>query len=109
MNDREATVRAYYTAMDGERTEDALSVFDPAVRYVRHDHATFDGRDALEAFYRTERVPGGEHLVATVVEAGDLVLVDGRYRTPAGAILRFCDAFQFRGDHVVARITYPIG
>ena len=105
MADAEATVRAYYAALD-EGDGDALeSLLAPAFVQHRPDR-TFEGREAFVSFMRDDRpMTDTTHELLTVFVAGDEVAARGRLLDADGATLfRFVDVHELGDDGRIERL-----
>jgi ketosteroid isomerase-like protein len=101
-------VRRYYECVDAGQVDQLLDLFRPNAVYNRPGYPPMEGRAAMEAFYRGERViSAGAHTLdrLTVDETGAAVhgqftgvLKDGREVS-----LRFADFFVVGEDGLFAR------
>jgi steroid delta-isomerase len=96
----------YYHRVDAGDVPGLLALFAPDAVYRRPGYPPLVGRDALERFYREQRViRAGCHSLAATVVQGDSVAVHGVFE---GALLdgravklRFADFFEFTGAGVI--------
>ncbi len=94
----ESTVRSYYTFVDAGDFTSLVNLFAPDAVYRRPGYAPLIGHDALNAFYRGERViEEGRHEITELVASGAKVAVNGRFagrlNTGKTVELRFADFF----------------
>lgn len=76
----ETLVRRYYEAVDGGDVPAVLECFADDAVYRRPGYAPLRGREALERFYREERViADGEHTLDAVVVQGRGAAVRGTF------------------------------
>jgi ketosteroid isomerase-like protein len=105
-------VRAYYRCVDADDVDGLLELFAPDAVYRRPGYESMRGRDALEAFYRNERViEKGRHTVVTVTQELPRIAVAGRFsgrlRDGREVSLEFADFFTLDGDgRFSSRETY---
>jgi len=96
-------VRSYYQRVDAGDVDGVLDLFDPEAVYRRPGYEPMRGRDALDAFYRSERViEHGTHTVVTVTEQLPRVAVSGEFtgtlRSGKQVSLEFADFFTVGTD-----------
>lgn len=99
----EATVRAYYDAVDTGTVKDVVACFAADAVYRRPGYAPLHGSAALMRFYSDERViESGRHTVTTVVVAGNEAAVHGRFagrlRDASEVEIGFADFFVVGPD-----------
>ncbi len=111
MEDREATARAYYDALDEHDYESLADLLAPAFVHDRPDQ-TIEGRDRFVQFMREERpMTETSHPVDAVYrtaesDTGD-VAVRGRLLDAQGdRLVGFVDVFSFSAAGVEAIRTY---
>ncbi|WP_121820361.1 nuclear transport factor 2 family protein [Halostella salina] len=105
MADAEATVRAYYAALDEGAYGDLESLLAPDFVQHRPDR-TFEGREAFVAFMRDDRpMTDTTHELLTVFVAGDAVAVRGRLLDADGEpLFPFVDVHELDGDGRIERL-----
>jgi len=107
MSDPEATVCAYYAALDESAYDDFDDLLVPGFVQRRPD-LTFEGREAFVAFVRDDRpVTDTAHALDTVfvAEGEDEVAVRGRLLDADGeALFSFVDVHQLAGDGRIERL-----
>lgn len=110
MSDPEATVRAYYAALDEGAYDEFDELLVPGFVQRRPDR-TFEGREAFVAFMRDERpITDTTHALDTVFDAGggDAVAVRGRLLDADGEeLFPFVDVHQLAENGRIERLeTY---
>ena len=105
MSDAEATVRAFYAALDDGAYGDLESLLAPDFVQHRPDR-TFEGREAFVSFMRDDRpMTDTTHELQTVFVAGDEAAVRGRLLDADGATLfPFVDVHELDDDGRIARL-----
>lgn len=108
----QASVRAYYEAVDADDVETLIGLFAPDATYERPGYDPFVGHDALRAFYTGDRViASGRHTLDAVVveESGVQVACHGRFegtlKDGSSASLRFADFYVLDAEGRFARRT----
>jgi ketosteroid isomerase-like protein len=107
-----ATVRKYYELVDSGDTNGLIELFAPDTRYYRPGYPPLVGHEAVERFYREERlIKEGTHALAMVVETGRDVAVHGEFtgvlRNGRQVSVRFADFFSLGSDdRFVRRDTF---
>jgi ketosteroid isomerase-like protein len=102
----------YYQRVDAGDVPGLLALFTEDAVYRRPGYPPLIGRDALERFYREQRIiRAGCHSLAATVAQGDSVAVhgvfEGALRDGRQVTLRFADFFEFTGAGVIrARDTF---
>lgn len=107
MSDPEATVRAYYAALDEGAYDEFDELLVPGFVQRRSDRS-FEGRESFVAFVRDDRpVTGTTHALDTVFVAngGDEVAVRGRLLDADGEdLFPFIDVHRIAGDGRIERL-----
>lgn len=98
----EDLVRSYYERVDVDDVDGILELFAPDAVYRRPGYEPMRGREAMEAFYRDERViDHGRHTVVTVTEQMPRVVVSGTFtgtlKNGSRITLEFADFFTLGG------------
>ncbi|WP_149828653.1 nuclear transport factor 2 family protein [Streptomyces tailanensis] len=98
--DREQRIRHYYELVDAGEVPELVELFDPEAVYRRPGYDPLVGRDALERFYREQRViKEGRHALSTALVREDGAAVHGTFEGTLhdGRVvaLRFADFFTF--------------
>lgn len=96
----------YYHRVDAGDVPGLLALFAEDAVYRRPGYPPLVGRDALERFYREQRIiRAGSHSLSVTVAQGDSVAVHGVFE---GALLdgrevslRFADFFEFTATGVI--------
>ncbi|MFB6189582.1 MAG: nuclear transport factor 2 family protein [Halapricum sp.] len=107
MDEREATARAYYRALDDHDYETLRSVVTDSFVHERPD-MTIEGRDAFVQFMREER-PQTEtsHPIDAIYETTGALAVEGRLLSAEGnRITAFVDIMSFEGERIDRITTY---
>ena len=103
------TVECYYDKVDNHDYEGLLTYFADDIIY-RRCQRIITGKAALRHFYLKVRNLGGTHSIETLVEKGNLVIVEGRFEGTKGRIpfeVQFADFFRFNKDQLIQeRHTY---
>lgn len=108
----ERQVRAYYAAVDADEVDTLLDLFTDDCVYRRPGYEPIRGRDAMERFYRGERViESGSHTLSELMVDGAHAAVHGRFegvlRDGTHKQVGFADFYRFTGDGRAAeRTTY---
>lgn len=104
-------IRDYYRRIDRQDLDWVVELFASDAVYERAD-ARYAGRDAIEHFFREERLIRGVHTIATLTqdETGR-IFARGRFEGHGAAkdarSVRFADVWEFRSDDKVCfRQTY---
>ncbi len=103
-------IRAYYSDIDGRDYDQVMALFADNARYRRAD-SCYDGKPALDDFFRHQRKIHGTHTLETLIEDGALIVAIGRFegvgdKGDARAV-NFTDVWTFGSDDkVVLRRTY---
>ncbi len=108
---RADVVRRYYKLVDARALDDMLALFADDVVYRRPGYDPLRGIAELRTFYAQDRViADGAHTLASLVEDGDRVAVEGKFRGTLRdgrkACVRFADFFVVRGGRITRRDTY---
>jgi ketosteroid isomerase-like protein len=107
----ERLVTELFAVIDGRRWDDLVTVFAEDGVYLRPGYPALTGLEAIERFYRHERIiAAGEHRVEHVV--GDLGVAAcwGRFTgfSKSGEPLEedFADTYRVRDGRIVHRRTF---
>ena len=107
MSDPEATVRAYYAALDEGAYDEFDELLIPEFVQRRPDRA-FEGREAFVAFVRDERpMTDTTHALDTVfvADGGSEAAVRGRLLNADGEdLFPFVDVHELTGDGRIERL-----
>ena len=118
------TASRFYEGFDGSDIDAMLSVFSPELETTDPGMGTVHGiapfREYLETLKRA--MPDAQAVIETIFEAGDAVIVEGRFvgtftgplASPEGDVapngakvdLRFADVSRIRGGRIVSYHTY---
>jgi ketosteroid isomerase-like protein len=105
MSAPEATVRAFYAALDAGDYDALESLLAPAFVQSRPDRS-FEGRAAFVSFMRDDRpMTDTTHELRTVFAEGDAVAVRGRLLDAAGEpLFSFVDVHELGNDGRIERL-----
>lgn len=86
-------------------------ILAPDCRYDRPGYPTLEGLNAIEAFYRHDRViETGRHRITRFVETRDAAVAlgsfTGRLRSGDSAAIEFADTYRFSPAGIIERKTY---
>ncbi|MGC4806688.1 nuclear transport factor 2 family protein [Micromonospora sp. DT233] len=100
---RQSRVRRYYELVDGGDVPALVGLFAADAVYHRPGYPPIVGREALERFYREQRViRQGRHTLRTLVGSGAEIAVHGEFHgvlhDGREVALRFADFFTFADD-----------
>lgn len=108
-DDRLATVKRYYRALDGHAYDELTAIFTPDVVHRRPDQR-LAGRDRLVEFFRSDRpqTDTSHPIDAYYTQAdGEEIAARGRLLTADGSLLTgFVDIFTFEGSRIATIETY---
>lgn len=98
-----SAVRRYYELVDSGDIPGLVGLFSPDASYQRPGYPPLVGRQALERFYREQRViKEGSHVLAMVVAAENDVAVHGEFsgvlHDGQQVAVRFADFFSVGPD-----------
>lgn len=107
MDDREATARAYYRALDEHDYETLQTILTPSFVHDRPD-TTIEGREAFVQFMREERPQTDtSHPIDAVYAHEDAVAVEGELLSGSGRrITGFVDVVSFADGQIDRIRTY---
>ena len=106
--ERNATViREFYARIDAGDVPGMCALLSPDVQYCRPGYPDMNSRDAIDRFYREDRViRDGRHTLASVVATGTDVAVHGDFsgttRDGTPARHRFAEFFTVAADGSLA-------
>lgn len=109
--DRLEMIRDYYRRIDRQDLEWVVALFAPEAVYERAD-ARYVGKDAIEHFFRAERLIRGVHTIATLTQdESGRIFARGQFEGHGAAndarAVGFADVWEFRSDDKVCfRQTY---
>jgi len=106
-----AVVERYYESVDDNDVDSLVALFADNAVYERPGYEPLRGRDAIERFYRADRViASGRHTLHNVIAAGDEIAVEGSFagvlRDGTSVEVRFADFFRLRDGRFQQRHTY---
>ena len=122
--DARALVRGFYANFDAGQIEAALSAFSDKLETTDPGMGTVHGLEPFREYLETLKraLPDAEAIIDTFHEAGDVMVVEGRFvgtftgplagpdgdAEPTGARveLRFADVSRVDGDAIVSYHTY---
>lgn len=104
-------VERYYRTIDRRELDAMLDLFHEDVVYARPGYEPLRGKQALERFYRSERViESGKHVIGLTLQQEEVVVAEGRFqgviRGGETADVKFVDIFSFREAKIAERRTY---
>lgn len=105
-------IERYYELVDRDDIVGLVSLFTPDAVYERPGYPPIKGNDALERFYREDRViAAGKHSLRGIVAEEDKIAVHGdfagRLKDGQSVSLRFADFFRITPDgHISRRDTF---
>ncbi len=110
MADADATVRAFYAALDEHRYDDLADLLVPGFTHYRPDR-TFEGRDAFVSFMREDRpMTDTTHEIERVFTNGNGAAVQGQLLDSHGeSLFRFADIHTVTDGRIESVRTYTQG
>lgn len=110
MAEPDATVRAFYAALDEHRYDDLADLLTPDFTHYRPDR-TFEGRDAFVTFMREDRpMTETTHEIEGVFTNVTGAAVQGRLLDAQGkSLFRFADVHALSDGRIESVRTYTQG
>lgn len=110
-HDPRSLVEEYYRLVDAKALDDMLDLFADDAVYERPGYEPLEGKTAISAFYRGQRIiESGRHTLHCVLVDGDEAAVqgsfDGTLRDGSSVSVRFADFFSVRDSSFAHRNTY---